>query len=151
MFSSLAGPRDKQVVFAIRAKLGLTPQIDVGPYAYAGIHMFMYTRLYISMLILNIYSHMCTQCVAHFVAGIDYIPINQVVRFTPGVLEQTVQVTIIDDLGQPSLEGAEKFELVLRMPTGGSVGLPARTVVTINDSFSDCKSVHMEYISLYRN
>ena len=29
-----AGPRDKQVVFAIRAKLGLTPQMDVRPYAY---------------------------------------------------------------------------------------------------------------------
>ena len=34
-FFSLAGPRDKQVVFAIRAELGLTPQMDVGPYAYA--------------------------------------------------------------------------------------------------------------------
>ena len=34
-FFSLAGPRDKQVVFAIRAKLGLTPQMDVRPYAYA--------------------------------------------------------------------------------------------------------------------
>ena len=32
---SLAGPRDKQFAFAIRAKLGLTPQMDVGPYAYA--------------------------------------------------------------------------------------------------------------------
>ena len=84
----------------------------------------------------------------HFVAGIDYIPINHVVRFATGVLEQTVKVTIIDDLGQPSLEGVETFELVLRMPTGGSVGLPARTVITINDSFSDCKSVHRKYISL---
>ena len=27
--------RDKQFVFAIRAKLGLTPKMDVGPYAYA--------------------------------------------------------------------------------------------------------------------
>ena len=34
-FFSLAGPRDKQVVFAIRAKPGLTPQMDVRPYAYA--------------------------------------------------------------------------------------------------------------------
>ena len=34
-FFSLARPRDKQVVFAIRAKLGLTPQMDVRPYAYA--------------------------------------------------------------------------------------------------------------------
>ena len=31
---SLAGPRDKQFVFVIRAKLGLTPKMDVGPYAY---------------------------------------------------------------------------------------------------------------------
>ena len=40
-FFSLAGPRDKQVVFAIRAKLGLTPQMDVRPYAYGylGIHL----------------------------------------------------------------------------------------------------------------
>ena len=35
MFFSLAGPRDKQFAFAIRAKLGLTPQMDVGPYAHA--------------------------------------------------------------------------------------------------------------------
>ena len=28
------GPRDKQVVFASRAELGLTPQMDVRPYAY---------------------------------------------------------------------------------------------------------------------
>ena len=32
IFFSLAGPRDKQFAFAIRAKLGLTPQMDVGPY-----------------------------------------------------------------------------------------------------------------------
>ena len=30
----MAGPRDKQCAFTIRAKLGLTPQMDVGPYAY---------------------------------------------------------------------------------------------------------------------
>ena len=33
---SLAEPCEKQVVFAIRAKLGLTPQMGVGPYAYDG-------------------------------------------------------------------------------------------------------------------
>ena len=33
-FFSLAGPRDKRVVFAIRAKLGLIPQMDVRAYAY---------------------------------------------------------------------------------------------------------------------
>ena len=33
-FFSLAGPRDNQVVVAIRTKLGLTPQMDVRPYAY---------------------------------------------------------------------------------------------------------------------
>ena len=50
-FVSLAGPRDKQFVFAIRAKLGLTPQMDVGPYAYAstwgllpGITVYMGTK-----------------------------------------------------------------------------------------------------------
>ena len=42
-FFSLAGPRDKQVVFAIRAKLGLTPQMDVRPYAYGRDDTLMYS------------------------------------------------------------------------------------------------------------
>ena len=79
------------------------------------------------------------------VAGVDYVAVNQVVRFAPGVLEQTVRVTIIDDLGQPKIEGSETFELVLRTPTGGSLGQPSKSLITINDSFSDCKCYGMMF------
>lgn len=87
-----------------------------------------------------------TYDIVHVVAGIDYVPINQVVQFAPGVLEQTLQVTILDDLGQPKLEGDEKFQLVLRLPKGGNLGQPSKAIITINDSFSDCKSSHRKYI-----
>lgn len=52
---------------------------------------------------------------------------------------QTIRVTILDDLGQPELEGTETFELVLRMPLNGILGEPAKAKVFITDSVSDCK------------
>lgn len=52
---------------------------------------------------------------------------------------QTIRVTILDDLGQPELEGIETFELVLRMPVNGILGEPMKAKVFINDSVSDCK------------
>ena len=52
---------------------------------------------------------------------------------------QNVRVYIMDDLGQPVLEGAETFELVLRMPMNAVLGAPSLSVVTINDTISDCK------------
>lgn len=52
---------------------------------------------------------------------------------------QTIRVTILDDLGQPELEGIEMFELVLRMPVNGILGEPAKAKVFIDDSVSDCK------------
>lgn len=65
--------------------------------------------------------------------------ISRNLDFAPGVSMQTVRVTILDDLGQPELEGLETFELVLRMPVNGILGEPAKAKVFINDSVSDCK------------
>ena len=63
--------------------------------------------------------------------------ISRSLDFAPGVSVQTVRVAVLDDLGQPRLEGAESFQLVLRMPMNGVLGDPSKTMVLINDSVSD--------------
>ncbi|PWA28075.1 hypothetical protein CCH79_00012133, partial [Gambusia affinis] len=72
-------------------------------------------------------------------AGVDYVGISRNLDFAPGVTMQTFRVTILDDLGQPVLEGPEKFELALRMPMNGILGEPSKTSIIINDSISDCE------------
>ncbi|XP_035288338.1 FRAS1-related extracellular matrix protein 2-like isoform X1 [Anguilla anguilla] len=74
-------------------------------------------------------------------AGLDYVGISRNLDFAPGVNMQTFRVTILDDLGQPVLEGTERFELVLRMPVNGVLGEPGRATVYINDSVSDLPKV----------
>lgn len=75
-------------------------------------------------------------------AGVDYVGISKNLDFAPGVNMQTFRVTILDDLGQPMLEGPEKFELILRMPMNGILGEPGKATIHINDSISDCKWSH---------
>uniref|UniRef100_A0A7M4E5Y7 FRAS1 related extracellular matrix 2 n=2 Tax=Crocodylus TaxID=8500 RepID=A0A7M4E5Y7_CROPO len=70
-------------------------------------------------------------------AGVDYVGISRNLDFAPGVNMQTFRVVILDDLGQPVLEGVEKFELVLRMPMSATLGEPSKATVFINDSVSD--------------
>ncbi|XP_029923159.1 FRAS1-related extracellular matrix protein 2b [Myripristis murdjan] len=74
-------------------------------------------------------------------AGADYVGISRNLDFAPGVTMQTFRVTVLDDLGQPALEGPETFELVLRMPMNGIMGEPSKATILINDSVSDLPKV----------
>uniref|UniRef100_F6SBL8 FRAS1-related extracellular matrix protein 2 n=1 Tax=Monodelphis domestica TaxID=13616 RepID=F6SBL8_MONDO len=69
--------------------------------------------------------------------GTDYVGISRNLDFAPGVNMQTLRVMILDDRGQPILEGIEKFELVLRMPMNAALGEPNKATIFINDSASD--------------
>ena len=76
-------------------------------------------------------------CFSSPLAGVDYVGISRNLDFAPGVSQQTFRVTILDDLGQPVLEGTETFELILRMPMNGILGEPGKATILINDSVSD--------------
>ncbi|KAM9295746.1 LOW QUALITY PROTEIN: FRAS1-related extracellular matrix protein 3 [Morus bassanus] len=81
--------------------------------------------------------------------GVDYVGISRNLDFTPGVNTQVFRVIILDvqgqpDTGQPVLEGLEKFELVLCMPTNAVLGKPSKTTVFINDTVTDLPKVQFK-------
>lgn len=84
------------------------------------------------------------------VAGVDYVGISQNMDFAPGVNMQTFRATILDDLGQPVLEGPEKFELVLQMPVNAVLGEPSKATIIINDTITDCKDCWLFSINWHK-
>ncbi|XP_076446552.1 LOW QUALITY PROTEIN: extracellular matrix protein 3-like [Babylonia areolata] len=81
-------------------------------------------------------------------SGLDYVAVNKILSFVPGVTMQKVKVTILDDLGRPRVEGPETFQLLLRMPGGAMLGDPSVAVITINDSISDVPSMQFKETSV---
>ncbi|XP_071125097.1 extracellular matrix protein 3-like [Mytilus edulis] len=76
--------------------------------------------------------------------GDDYVAVNKILNFPPGVSIKSINVTILDDLGQPDLEGPENYQLVLRMPMGGALGSPKTATVVIDDTISDAPVMEFE-------
>ncbi|XP_076467569.1 extracellular matrix protein 3-like [Babylonia areolata] len=77
-------------------------------------------------------------------SGIDYIAVNKILDFAPGVTMQRIKVNILDDIGRPKVEGPETFKLLLRMPSEAVLGEPSVAVITINDTVSDVPSMQFK-------
>ncbi|KFO35534.1 FRAS1-related extracellular matrix protein 3 [Fukomys damarensis] len=62
----------------------------------------------------------------HEDAGRDYIGISQILDFAPGMNMQMFRVMILEDQGHPTVEGPERFELLVQVPRGAVLGESSR-------------------------
>lgn len=77
-------------------------------------------------------------------AGSDYTAItSQLVEFAANETSKNVNLTIAEDI---DLENAETVVLTLSTPTGGTLGVPASTTVTIADNDSSAPAVLLNEI-----
>lgn len=98
-------------------------------------YYFFNTILFPSFLSTTVHLVICL----YVTAMKDYIPVSQMIHFAPHVTTQSVHVTILDDTGIPKVEGEETFEVLLRNPIIARIGKTKKTIIVINDTFSDCK------------
>ncbi|GAB6022620.1 hypothetical protein CHUAL_006715 [Chamberlinius hualienensis] len=74
-------------------------------------------------------------------ASRDYFGITRIVEFNSGSSTQIIQLTVLDDIGQPVLEGLETFRLILKSPINATIGNLNETIITIDDSIEDYPTV----------
>ncbi|KAG7481357.1 hypothetical protein MATL_G00065830 [Megalops atlanticus] len=78
--------------------------------------------------------------------GVDYIPSSKKVEFKPGKTEETCSLTIMDDIQNPTIEGAESFVVFLSSAQGAVLTEPFEASVIITDTFQDIPSMQFEKV-----
>lgn len=68
--------------------------------------------------------------------GGDYGPVSGTLLFSPGETTKTIVIDIYNDF---CCESSETFSVTLSNPSGGSLGSPSTTTVTIVDNDSGCE------------
>ncbi|XP_067933161.1 extracellular matrix organizing protein FRAS1-like [Watersipora subatra] len=77
--------------------------------------------------------------------GVDYVPISRKISFAEGQTYATCQVTILDDLSEPIMEGAEMFAVTIAAADSRSmIGQLSTTFITIDDSDLDAPVLSFE-------
>uniref|UniRef100_A0A673XCS3 Fraser extracellular matrix complex subunit 1 n=1 Tax=Salmo trutta TaxID=8032 RepID=A0A673XCS3_SALTR len=75
--------------------------------------------------------------------GVDYIPSSRKVEFKAGKTMETCSLTIMDDIQNPAIEGAEAFVVFLSSPQGAVLLEPFEASVVITDTL-DLPSMQFE-------
>ncbi|CAB1322442.1 unnamed protein product [Coregonus sp. 'balchen'] len=75
--------------------------------------------------------------------GVDYIPSSKKVEFKAGKTMETCSLTIMDDIQNPAIEGAETFVVFLSSPQGAVLLEPFEASVVITDTL-DLPSMQFE-------